>query len=61
MTPDQLRELLADLNLSQRAAARHLGIRERLFRRYAAGSRPIPPVVELALEGLKALADRGAP
>lgn len=49
---DQLRELLADLGLSQRGAAHALGISERIMRYYAAGDHPVPKVVWLALKSL---------
>lgn len=35
MTPDQYRQALADIGLSQRRAAKLLGINERTSRRYA--------------------------
>ena len=49
MTTDQLRELLATVGLSQRGAARELGIDERTMRRYCAGKLPIPIPIQLAL------------
>jgi plasmid maintenance system antidote protein VapI len=49
---DRLRSLLAAAGLSQTSAARTLGISEREFRAMCAGSRPVPPVVFLALEHL---------
>lgn len=49
MTPTQLRKVLAGAGLSQRGAARRLGIDERTMRRYCAGDLPVPRVVELAL------------
>ena len=52
MTPDQLRDLLTRAGLSQRGAARELGIDERTMRRYVAGDLPVPRVVELALTAL---------
>lgn len=52
MTPTQLRKLLEKLSLSQRAAARYLEIDERTMRYYAAGTYPVPKVVELALKCL---------
>ncbi|MDP2322589.1 MAG: helix-turn-helix domain-containing protein [Gammaproteobacteria bacterium] len=49
MTPTQLRAALTKAGLSQRGAARLLGIDERTMRRYCAGDLPVPRVVELAL------------
>ena len=49
---NRLRDLLATLGLSQRGAARLLGIGERTMRRYCAGY-PIPQVVWLALASLE--------
>jgi hypothetical protein len=51
-TPDQLRELLARCQLSQREAARRLEITERDFRRMCAGTLEVPNVVVLALQHL---------
>lgn len=50
--PDRLRALLAAAGLSQRAAARELGIDAREMRRYCSGDLPVPRVVWLALERL---------
>lgn len=47
----KIRDKLAALGLSQRGAARALGIDERTMRRYCAGD-PVPRVVWLALDGL---------
>jgi plasmid maintenance system antidote protein VapI len=55
-TPDELRQLIARANLSQRAAARALQLSEREFMRMCAGSRPITTVVVLALRALAAAA-----
>ena len=52
MTATELRELLSDMKITQRKAARLLQINERTMRRYAAGE-PIPRVVELALYWVK--------
>ena len=49
MNATELRELLSEAGVTQRAAARELQINERTMRRYAAGE-PIPRVVELALQ-----------
>jgi DNA transposition AAA+ family ATPase len=48
----KLRKLLDDAGLSQRGAARELGIDERTMRRYCAGELPVPRVVWLALEAI---------
>jgi len=48
-----IREQLTALNLSQRQAARQLGIDDRTMRYYCAGKAPVPPVVFLALRELK--------
>ena len=42
MTPDEYREALARLGLSQVAAARLLGVDERTSRRWAGGERDVP-------------------
>jgi transcriptional regulator with XRE-family HTH domain len=52
MNAFELRTLLQELRLTQRGAAKLLGINERTMRRYAAGE-PIPRVVQLALYSLK--------
>ena len=49
MTPSQLRAALARMGLSQRGAARLLGIDERTMRKYVAGDLIIP---EMLLRGL---------
>lgn len=49
---DRLRSLLTAAGLSQTAAARRLGVSERELRAMAAGKRPVPPVIFLALERL---------
>ncbi len=48
---DVVRDLLAQLGLGQRGAARELGINERTMRAYCAGA-DVPRVVILALERL---------
>lgn len=45
MTPFQLRACLGCLRWSQRSLAEALGCDDRLVRRWAAGSLPVPPVV----------------
>lgn len=49
---DLFRSALARAGLTQRGAARVLGINERTVRRYAAGE-PVPTVVWLALKALE--------
>jgi hypothetical protein len=51
---DLMRAHLAALGLSQREAARKLGVEERLMRSYCAGKEPVPVAVMLALEQLRA-------
>jgi transcriptional regulator with XRE-family HTH domain len=46
---DCIRAQLAALGLSQRDAARRLGIDDRAIRYYCAGKMPVPAVVTLAL------------
>lgn len=54
--PEYLRALLVDAGLSQREAARRIGVSERMMRYYladaAADHRPAPYVVQYALEAL---------
>jgi hypothetical protein len=52
MTPKQLRTTLARIGLSQRGAARLLGIDERTMRKYIAGDLVIPELLVWALRGL---------
>ena len=52
MTPNQLRNALAQLGLSQRGAARLLDIDERTMRKYVAGDLIIPEMLVWALRGL---------
>jgi len=49
MTGNQLQRLLDRAKLSQRGAAKALGINERTMRKYVAGDQAIPKVVELAI------------
>lgn len=66
--PEYLRALLAQAGLSQREAARRLGLSPRALRYYCAGERTMPDgtrqpylapyVVQYALEGLAADCDR---
>lgn len=50
--PAYLRELLERASLSQREAARRIGISERVMRYYLAGEREAPYPVQYALESL---------
>jgi len=50
--PNYLRGLLAEAGLSQRAAARILGIPNRTFRAYMMGETPCPYAVQYAIEVL---------
>lgn len=52
MTPTQLKKLLEKGGLSQRYAAKLLGINERTMRYYVSGDLEVPKVVELALRCL---------
>ena len=49
MSPTQLSRFLEQHGLSQRGAAKALGIGERTMRRYIAGDLPVPRTVEYAL------------
>lgn len=49
MTGEEYREIIADLGLTQAAAASFLGIDERTARRWIANDHPIPLAVELLL------------
>lgn len=49
---DLIRQRLESAAISQREAARQLGIDERIMRRYCAGAAPVPPLVFLALDRL---------
>ena len=53
MTAAQLVALLQDIEVSQRGAARQIGINERTMRKYVSGDALIPRTVALALERLK--------
>jgi len=52
VTANQLKRALRDAGLSQRGAAKLLGINERTMRRYVSGEQPIPRIVEYALNWL---------
>lgn len=49
MNAEQLQKLLARHGVSQRAAAKGLGINERTMRKYCAGDLAIPKIVEMAV------------
>jgi plasmid maintenance system antidote protein VapI len=49
LTGGQLQKLLDRAGLSQRGAAKALGINERTMRKYVAGDAEVPKVVELAV------------
>lgn len=49
---DRLRAMLERSGLSQRGAARQLGMAERTMRYYVAGEQPVPRSVMLAIESL---------
>jgi len=49
MTPTQYRTAIKSLGLSQRGAARLLGVNERTSRRWALGELPIPRAAALLL------------
>ena len=52
MTGGQLQKLLDRAGLSQRGAAKAIGISDRQIRRYVAGEAAVPKVVEYALRWL---------
>lgn len=49
MTPGQLQKVLDRAGMSQRGAAKEIGISERQMRRYCSGEAKVPRVVELAI------------
>ena len=61
--PGYLRALIADAGVSQREAARRIGVSERVMRYYlsdtAADHRPAPYVVQYALEHLALSGQKG--
>jgi plasmid maintenance system antidote protein VapI len=57
MTALQLQRLLGRAGLSQRGAAKALGINERTMRKYCAGDSAIPKTVELAILWLESQAN----
>jgi hypothetical protein len=52
MTPKQLQKFLDDNGMSQRRAAKEIGIHERTMRLYIAGELPVPRAIEFALRWL---------
>jgi DNA-binding transcriptional regulator YiaG len=48
--PDYVRELLGKAEISQREAARRLGVTDRTMRHWCAGTMPIPYTAQFALE-----------
>lgn len=59
MTPDEYRNVLEKLGLTQSAAARLLGVDDRTSRRWACGERDIPPPAERFLRYLIATGRSG--
>lgn len=53
MNAEQLAQLLGKLGISQRGAARKIGINERTMRKYIAGEAVIPRTVAMALTQLQ--------
>jgi transcriptional regulator with XRE-family HTH domain len=53
-TPDELRALISQLGMTQRAAARALDVEDRTLRYWASGQVPIPRMAILALRYLVA-------
>ena len=58
---DFIRELLEALGLSQREAARRLGIDNRTMRYYCSGKLPVPQTVLLGLQEMRAAAAQSVP
>lgn len=58
MTGGQLQKLLDSAGLSQRGAAKEIGISERQMRRYIAGDAEVPKVVEYAIRWLIHIRER---
>jgi plasmid maintenance system antidote protein VapI len=54
-----LRKILERLEISQRAAAKYIGINERTMRRYIAGDLEIPRAIELAVKWLELYVSNG--
>jgi hypothetical protein len=51
----RLRDLIADVGLSQRSAAKEIDVKDRVMRYWCAGTTPVPRVVMLAIEHLRCL------
>ena len=60
MSADEYRDAIAQLDLSQAAAARLIGVDERTSRRWATGERDVPPPAERFLRYLIATRKTGA-
>jgi DNA-binding transcriptional regulator YdaS (Cro superfamily) len=54
----KIREVLERVGMSQRAAARFLGVKERAMRYYCTGKVEVPKVVVLAVEHLECGQDK---
>jgi len=61
VTGKQLQRLLDDAGLSQRGAAKAIGISERQMRRYVAGDAAVPKFIEYALRWLALSIDLDGP
>lgn len=59
MTPDEYRQALETLGLTQGGGARLLGVDDRTSRRWACGERDIPPPAERFLRYLIATGKSG--
>jgi len=59
MTPDEYREAIDALGMSQLAAAKLLGVDARTSRRWASGERDIPPPASRFLQYLIATGKTG--
>jgi DNA-binding transcriptional regulator YiaG len=59
VTPDEYREALEQLGLTQGAGAKLLGVDERTSRRWACGERDIPPPAQRFLRYLIATGRSG--
>lgn len=59
MKAKDLRKTLEGLEISQRAAAKYIGINERTMRRYIAGDLEIPRAIELAVKWLELYVSNG--
>lgn len=59
MTPEEFRETIEQLGLTQAASAQLLGVDERTARRWACGERDIPPPAQRFLRYLIATGRSG--